>query len=199
MPVFNIKQTNFHIVRMGGGQQTTSLELADEQGREWTLRSVDKKVRPPKEFMENTFMERIIQDHVSGAYPYAGLSVPDIAHAAGVPAGEQRLFFVPDDPVFGEYRSVMANRAFILVHHQLQQQKEITTEEMIAKLKSPDTPANATMGPTGWHRSVNEVTTPKLPPPPRTAQNRSGCSVSFATRTCPSAVTTSTETMLSMQ
>ena len=26
---------------------------------------------------------------------------------------------------------------------------------------------------TGWRRKVNEVTTPKLPPPPRTAQKRS--------------------------
>ena len=28
--------------------------------------------------------------------------------------------------------------------------------------------------PTGWHRNVKDVATPKLPPPPRSAQNRSG-------------------------
>ena len=31
--------------------------------------------------------------------------------------------------------------------------------------------------PTSCRRNRNEVTTPKLPPPPRIAQNRSGCSV----------------------
>ena len=33
---------------------------------------------------------------------------------------------------------------------------------------------------TGWARKVNEVTTPKLPPPPRSAQKRSGCSSALA-------------------
>jgi hypothetical protein len=139
MPVFNIKQSNYSIVRMGGGQQTTSLELADDKGMEWTLRSVDKDVRAPRKFMEDTFIEWIIQDHVSAAYPYAGLSIPDISNAAGVPAGEQHLYFVRDDTAFGEYRSAMANRVFILVNHQKQPQKGLTTDEMLVKLKS-DTP-----------------------------------------------------------
>ena len=34
-----------------------------------------------------------------------------------------------------------------------------------------------TIGPTSCSRYSNSVTTPKLPPPPRSAQNRSGCSV----------------------
>lgn len=89
--------------------------------------------------MEGTFIEWIIQDHVSAAYPYAGLSIPDISNAAGVPAGEQRLYYVPDDTAFGENRSAMANKVFILVNQQLQPQKGITTDEMLVKLKS-DTP-----------------------------------------------------------
>ena len=44
---------------------------------------------------------------------------------------------------------------------------------------------------TSFSLKVNEVTTPKFPPPPRRAQNRSGSSVALA-RTCrPSASTTS--------
>ena len=42
------------------------------------------------------------------------------------------------------------------------------------------------------------VTTPKLPPPPRSAQNRSAFSFSLAVRTRPSAVTTSAERRLSI-
>ena len=100
MPVFDIKKTNFKIVKMGGGQQTTSLDLIDEKNREWTLRSVDKNVQLLKKYQQNIFIQSIIRDNVSGSYPYAGLSVPDIAHAAGVPAGEQYLYFVPDDSAF---------------------------------------------------------------------------------------------------
>src|SRR3989454_12005504 len=40
-------------------------------------------------------------------------------------------------------------------------------------------------------RTVSEVTTPKLPPPPRSAQKRSGSRCSSHVSTFPSAVTTS--------
>ena len=55
-----------------------------------------------------------------------------------------------------------------------------------------------TSGSSGWARNVNDVTTPKLPPPPRRPQNRSGFSVALA-RTCsPVARTTSAATRLSI-
>lgn len=51
---------------------------------------------------------------------------------------------------------------------------------------------------TSWSRNRNRVTTPKLPPPPRMAQNRSGW-LSASTRSdSPSAVTTSAASRLSM-
>ena len=49
----------------------------------------------------------------------------------------------------------------------------------------------STIGPTGWSCRWNEVTTPKLPPPPRSPQNSSGFSSADAVTTRPSAVTTS--------
>ena len=51
----------------------------------------------------------------------------------------------------------------------------------------------------GCSLAVIEVTTPKLPPPPRIAQNRSGFSFSFAWTTLPSASTTSAPRMLSIE
>jgi hypothetical protein len=44
---------------------------------------------------------------------------------------------------------------------------------------------------------VNEVATPKLPPPPCSAQNSSGCSSSLARTVAPSAMTSSTASRLS--
>ena len=134
MPVFDIKKTNFRIVEMGGGQQTTSLDLLDDKNMEWSLRSVDKNVESSKKIVEKTFIDKIIQDHVSASYPYAGLSVPDILLAAGVPAAEQRLYFVPDDSAFGQYRSAVANKVFILVNDNPQEEKNIATDEMLAKM-----------------------------------------------------------------
>ena len=45
---------------------------------------------------------------------------------------------------------------------------------------------------------MNAVTTPKFPPPPRSAQKRSGFSLAFAWTNRPSARTTSAETRLSL-
>src|SRR6266481_4433644 len=50
---------------------------------------------------------------------------------------------------------------------------------------------------TGWARNSNEVTTPKLPPPPLSAQNKSSFSLALATRGSPSAVTISNDRTLS--
>ena len=135
MPVFDIRKTNFRIVEMGGGQQTTSLELIDDENREWVLRSVDKNVKPSGKFTSTKIVKAIIQDHVSGAYPYAGLSVPDIADAAGVPTDKQYLYFVPDDSAFGQFRTTMANKVFILVK-QPQEKESITTEQLLQRLQS---------------------------------------------------------------
>ena len=54
-----------------------------------------------------------------------------------------------------------------------------------------------TSGPRSCSRSSNDVTTPKLPPPPRSAQCRSGCSSALARTWRPSARTTCAETRLS--
>ena len=51
---------------------------------------------------------------------------------------------------------------------------------------------------TGCKRYSNDVTTPKLPPPPRTAQNRSAFSPALAVTKRPSASTMSTPIRLSM-
>ncbi len=135
IPVFDIRKTNFKITSMGGGQQTTSLELIDDKNKEWRLRSVDKNVEPSEKILKNNFIEKIIQDHVSCAYPYAGLSIPIIAEEAGVPTGIQALYFVPDDSAFGQYRPVMSNKVFMLLD-QPNGQEDITTSEMLAKLDS---------------------------------------------------------------
>jgi hypothetical protein len=49
----------------------------------------------------------------------------------------------------------------------------------------------------GWSRYVKAVAMPKLPPPPRSAQRRSGSEASVTSRTSPAASTSSTASRLS--
>jgi hypothetical protein len=113
---------------MGGGQQTISLDMIDDKNREWTLRSVDKKVKPSEKFLNTTIIKNIIQDHVSAAYPYAGLSVSVLAKAAAVPTMEQQLVFVPDDSAFGKHRSTMANKVFMLMRERSGDEEDLNND-----------------------------------------------------------------------
>ncbi|RYZ23045.1 MAG: hypothetical protein EOO16_06590 [Chitinophagaceae bacterium] len=103
------------VVEAGGGKQTFSLRLKDGQGRQWALRSVDKNnstVIP--EIARGTFIDKAAQDIVSSAHPYAAVSIPLMAEAAGVYHTRPRFVLAPDDPAFGEYRAQVAGRLFLM-------------------------------------------------------------------------------------
>ena len=97
------EQGGFAIVDSGGGRQTNNLKLVDRKGNEWILRQVDKDIEKSMLApLRNTFVETIMQDFQTGLHPYAALTVPVLAKAAGVPTSRPRLFFVPDDAFLGK-------------------------------------------------------------------------------------------------
>lgn len=122
-PVFRLGQTDLTIEELGGGQQTKSLQLEDKQGREWALRTVDKDVEKalPK-FLRHTLAQRVTQDMVSAAHPYAPLTIPTLAKAIGVVVPEPTFYYVPDDPALGPHRSLFAGTICML------EQKEPTPD-----------------------------------------------------------------------
>lgn len=122
-PVFRIKETGLTIEELGGGQQTKSLQLEDKQGREWALRTIDKDVEKalPK-FLRHTLAQRVTQDMVSAAHPYAPLTIPTLAKAIGVVVPEPTFYYVPDDPALEPYRKIFAGTICML------EQKEPTPD-----------------------------------------------------------------------
>ena len=73
-------------IRQGGGNQTLSLRLKDQEGNEWVIRSVEKYPEAilPK-ILKKTFVRDIVTDAMSAQHPYSALVVPPIANAVGVP------------------------------------------------------------------------------------------------------------------
>jgi hypothetical protein len=98
-------------VKRGGGKQTKSLHLTDPQGRDYTIRSIQKfitsKTLPPE--LQSEAAADLVADGVSASYPYSGLSVGTLADAAGIPHLDTRLVYVPDDPALGEFRKDFGN------------------------------------------------------------------------------------------
>ncbi|MET0244788.1 MAG: BamA/TamA family outer membrane protein [Flavitalea sp.] len=101
-------------VKRGGGFQSRSLRLEDKKGNEYVLRSIEKfpDKTLPEEFRQ-TFIKDAIVDGVSASYPYAALSVPLLATAAGVPHANPQVVYVPDDPALKQYRADFANGMYL--------------------------------------------------------------------------------------
>lgn len=139
-PVLNIGKENggMKIIRRGGGHQTKSLRLEDPTGKEWVLRGIEKTVTdaalPPD--LRGTFVKDVVQDGVSASYPFAALSVPDLAAAAGIHHAKPKLVYLPDDPRLGKYRADFANTLSILEEREPGRfKKTINTFDLVEKLE----------------------------------------------------------------
>src|SRR6185503_3922525 len=117
LKVFRLKEEHggFKIKSMGGGKQTKSLTLVDKNGKEWTLRTIDKdpELALP-ENLRNTMASEIVQDMISAAHPYAPLPVASLAASAHIAHATPQFFLVPDDLAFGTYRPLFANKVCML-------------------------------------------------------------------------------------
>lgn len=139
-PVLDIgkEQGGLKPVKRGGGHQTKSLRLEDPTGREWVLRGIEKTVTDAalQPDLRGTFVKDLVQDGVSASYPYAALSIPPLAEAAGVVHARPKLVYVPDDPRFGKYRTDFANSLCLLEEREAGGfKKTINTTELAEKLK----------------------------------------------------------------
>lgn len=126
------------IVKRGGGKQTRSLRVADPTGREYNFRSIQKfitgKTLPLD--LQSEAAEDIVADGISASYPYAALSMPVLAEAAGVPYLKVKLVYIPDDPKLGEHRKDFKNLLAYLEERLPDSiDKGYDTEDVVKKLK----------------------------------------------------------------
>ncbi|RYE23909.1 MAG: metallophosphoesterase [Sphingobacteriales bacterium] len=117
MKTFDINKTHggFKIESLGGGKQTKSVTLTDNAGVEWKLRTIDKD---PAQALPSNFRASVakdfVQDLISASQPYAPLVLPRLEEAAMIPHTVPEFYFVPDDPSFGLYQKLFANKMCML-------------------------------------------------------------------------------------
>lgn len=111
----NEEMGGFKVGAIGGGHQTKSLRLTDKQGKEWSLRTINKditKILPGN--VQGTLAQDYLQDFISSAHPYSPVIIPSIAKAVNVTVASPKIFFVPNDPALGLYRPYFANTVCLL-------------------------------------------------------------------------------------
>ena len=94
------------VIRKGGGHQTQSLRLKDEQGRQYTLRSLEKSaLRFVQYFIykthylspeyQETYLLRMLQEYWTTANPYGVLTIGELSDALAILHPSPSLYFVP--------------------------------------------------------------------------------------------------------
>lgn len=117
LKVFRLREEmgGFKITGIGGGHQTKSLKLKDNNGKEWNLRTTNKditKILP--QGVRRTAADEYLQDFISSAHPYSPMIVPTLAKAVKVVVATPKIYFVPNDPALSIYRPYFANSVCML-------------------------------------------------------------------------------------
>jgi len=116
LPVFLLKDREGSLtpVKEGGGHQTTSLHLENKDGKNYTLRSVDKrlgKVLP--EYFKGTFIEAQVNDEVSMSNPYAAATVPLMAQSAGIYHTNPEYVYLPRQEALDSFNAKFDNNVYL--------------------------------------------------------------------------------------
>jgi hypothetical protein len=116
LPVFLLKDTlgGLIVKGQGGGHQTTSLHLETKNGKNYTLRSVDKRLGKvlPENF-RGTFIEHIANDEVSMSHPYSAVAVPDMAQSAGVYHTDPVYVYLPKQEALDSFNEKAGNNVYL--------------------------------------------------------------------------------------
>jgi hypothetical protein len=101
--------------QQGGGNETRSLRLKSANGKEYSLRSINKSRTDviPKG-MENTFVEDIVRDGVSMAHPYGVTALPVMMDAAGIYHPNGIIVYVPEQAALDSFNDKFKNDLYLL-------------------------------------------------------------------------------------
>lgn len=112
LPVLRVSEMKGGLtpLQLGGGMQSKSLRLADKNGKEWVIRSVEKSpdaLLP--EGLKQSFARDWLDDVTSAQHPFSALIVPPLANAVQVPHSNPVIGVVSPDTALGVYGKTFGN------------------------------------------------------------------------------------------
>ncbi|MCZ6901156.1 MAG: BamA/TamA family outer membrane protein, partial [Bacteroidetes bacterium] len=116
-PVLNLDEIDggLTIVKRGGGLQTKSLRLTNQQGRQYVLRTIRKFQEDalPDEY-RGTFIESFFKDQVSGLHPYGAIAIPTLADAAQVYHTNPLIVYILPENQLNEFQDEFGGQLALL-------------------------------------------------------------------------------------
>lgn len=116
------------VVRKGGGNQSNSLRLQHEDGRQFVMRALRKSAERylqaiafQNEYVigdfEDSFTEKFLMDFYTGAHPYAPFTVAALSDAVGIYHTNPKLYYIPKQNALGEYNSEFGDGLYMIEEH----------------------------------------------------------------------------------
>ncbi|MCX2679735.1 metallophosphoesterase [Galbibacter sp. EGI 63066] len=112
-------------VRKGGGHQSKTLRLEDDEGREYMMRALRKqaiqylqtgvfKDQYIEDEFKDTYTEDLVLDVFTGAYPYAPFALTPLSEAIGVYHTKPELYYVPKQNALGGFNDDFGNELYMI-------------------------------------------------------------------------------------
>ena len=103
-------------IKKGGGSQTVTLRLRAKDGREYTMRSLDKDPTATigVRLSRSKIIQKLVEDGFTAAHPIGALPVIGLAEAAGLNHTNPRVFYVPEQPALGEYNPQFGEKVYLI-------------------------------------------------------------------------------------
>ncbi|WP_189702514.1 BamA/TamA family outer membrane protein [Subsaximicrobium wynnwilliamsii] len=146
---------NVHAISEGGGNQSRSIRLIDDEEHEYTARELRKsatrfiqakiKDHYVQEFMQNTIAEDIVQDFYTTAHPYAPFALNPIFDSLDIYNAEPKIYYLPKQKRLGIYNEDYGNKLYMFEAHAGDENKSferfgnpddiISTKDLLAEIR----------------------------------------------------------------
>lgn len=129
---------NVKPISEGGGTQSRSLRLIDDNENEYTLRALRKSAlrflqtnainnHYVEDYLDGTVAERYLMDFYTTAHPYAQFAMNDLSEALNVLHANPKIYYVPKQKGLGIYNEDYGNALFMLEEHAGDENKNFET------------------------------------------------------------------------
>ncbi len=129
---------NVRPISEGGGTQSRSLRLIDDNEHEYTLRALRKSAvrflqttamneHYVEDYLKNTVAERILIDFYTTSHPYAQFALPELSQSLDILHANPTIYYVPKQKGLGIYSEDYGNALFMLEEHAGDENKSFET------------------------------------------------------------------------
>ncbi len=147
---------NVRAITEGGGNQSRSLRLIDDNENEYTIRELRKssvrfiqskiKDHYVLDYMGNTVAEAIVQDYYTTAQPYAQFAINELLDAIDISHAKPEIFYIPKQKRLGRFNENYGDKLYMFEAHVGDENKAfeifgdaddiISTKDMLLELQN---------------------------------------------------------------